>query len=139
MDRIGKLHTVDLDLVTICPTDPEFSIRRDNSVSGYVWNELPFSSQYRIQAQQGTSRTIILFEAAPGNYDTSVDPGTWFSAPTADEILLNYLEEVDGKRHFGTLANYVFLDGHTDNIDISQIDGWIHKRLNFGIPGNGRL
>ncbi len=136
LDRIGNLQTVDLDLVTICPTDPEFGFRRDNSLFGYTWNQLPFRS--RILADQNTSRSIILFEAAPGNYESSVNPRNWFADPSPTQVLENFLAEVDGQRHFGTLANYVYLDGHTDTIDMSQIDSWINKRFNFGIPGNGR-
>ncbi len=138
LDRYGNLNTVDLDLVTICPDDPEFAYRQSNRIPGYTWNRLPFSSQYKILAQQNTSRTIVLFEAANGFYGDEVDPRQWFTTPNPMIVLDNVLGEIDAKRHFGTSANYVFLDGHTETIDISQIDGWIHQRKNFGMPGQGR-
>ena len=139
LDRYGNLNTVDLDLITICPDDPEFYQRQQNSIPGYTWNRLPFSSQYKIQAQQNTSRTIVLFESAEEFYDQEVDPRQWFSSTDPETVMQNILDDVAAKRHFGTIANYVFLDGHTETIDISEIDAWIHKRLNFGLPGNGRL
>ena len=138
LDRYGNLATVDLDLITICPDDPEFSFRQDNSISGYTWNRLPYSSQYRIQAQQNTSRTIVLFESARENHDAQVDPLQWFVSTDPNLVLDNFLGDVDARRHFGTLANYVFLDGHTETIDISRLDSWIHQRRNFGLPGKGR-
>jgi prepilin-type N-terminal cleavage/methylation domain-containing protein/prepilin-type processing-associated H-X9-DG protein len=138
LDRYGQLATVDLDLITICPDDPEFSFRRENGLAGYTWNLLPYSSQYLVQAQQNTSRTIVLFESAAGYYGEQVDPRTWFGVSDPAAVLQNILSEVDAGRHFGTLANYVFLDGHTETIDLSQVDSWVHQRRNFGLPGQGR-
>jgi len=138
LDRIGKLNTVDLDLVTICPTDPEFSFRRNNGHAGYTWNILPFTSRYRTLAQQSTSRSIILFESAEGYYARDVDPGTWFQTVDPPAILARLQSQIAGQRHLGTLANYVYLDGHTETLDFSQIDRWVHEKKNFAIPGKGR-
>ncbi len=139
LDRMGNLNTVDLSLVTICPDDPELSFRQDSNFSGYVWNRLPFSSSFKIQAEQSTSRSIVLFEAGMEFYEPDVDPRNWFSGSSAPSDIFQRVEQdIAIGRHFGTEANYVFLDGHTETIDTSRIDSWIHRRLNFGLPGNGR-
>jgi len=144
MDRIGKMKTPDLDAVSICPTDPEFSFRQDRGYTGYTWNIIPF--RYRNnEISQNSSATIVLFESAPGYYGKSVDPSWWFkrigSPPVVFDpkvVLERFNGQVEGQRHVGSLANYAYLDGHVETIDFSKIDRWIHKGRNFGLLGHGR-
>ncbi len=123
-----------LDQLYLCPSDRE----RDTGSISYVWSILPFETRFEIQTQQNTSRTIVLLEAADDYAGREVDPRTWFDGGGFSPPFAKISAQIAVDRHNGNLANYVYADGHTETIDVSQISAWANEGLNFGLPGNGR-
>lgn len=129
LQHIGKLGRRERELINMCPVDPDFQLRRSERRSSYARNNVAFATQYRTKVSFNTSRTIMLFEAA--NIPPHALPQYWYTQT-------NPYDEIDPDRHLGVMANYAYVDGHVDAIDTSQIDVWVHRKYNFGMPGNGR-
>ena len=89
------------------------------------------------------SKTILLFEAASGAHGDHVDSWDWFSEDAhadhehADHDLFDEIAaEIAVDRH-GNTANYLYADGHVENLESEQIHDWIHEgteAVNFARP-----
>ena len=92
-----------------------------------------------------THATIVTFEvinAEEGKVariDTTfdhVESDTWFSeANVRDGAVFNAVKaEVSVDRHQGTLANYLYADGHVKSISSEEIAAWCEEGFNFARP-----
>lgn len=145
LDRIGNLYstdgftsTRDRDMIEICPDDPQYSKRRDMRGASYALNVETMSKSNRFFVEQNTSRTIMFFEASDMNLDGKAFPDKWFTSSDTETNWVAILKDIAPDRHFGNQANYAYVDGHTETIDMSQISAWIGEGHNFGLPGKGR-
>lgn len=86
------------------------------------------------------SKTISRFEAADGYCRDRVDPSRWFSQAKTDSrsVWEKLTQEIDPERHFGTMANYRYRDGHVQSIPASAIKQWADSGLNFALANNGQ-
>jgi prepilin-type processing-associated H-X9-DG protein/prepilin-type N-terminal cleavage/methylation domain-containing protein len=85
-----------------------------------------------------THGTIVAMEAGvavEGNFD-HLHTWTWFSEayPTVPERWAAVQSELAVDRHGGTLANYLYADGHVSSIDAGQIETWVAEGTNFVRP-----
>jgi prepilin-type processing-associated H-X9-DG protein/prepilin-type N-terminal cleavage/methylation domain-containing protein len=85
-----------------------------------------------------THATIVGMEAGPKVEHTfdHLDTWTWFSEayPTVPERWAAVQSELAVDRHGGTLANYLYADGHVSSIDAGQIQTWVTEGTNFVRP-----
>lgn len=92
-----------------------------------------------------THATIVLFEVINvedgeiARIDTTfdhVESDKWFSEKNLrDGIVLDAVKrEVAVDRHQGTLANYLYADGHVRAIPSDEIAGWCEEGFNFARP-----
>jgi prepilin-type N-terminal cleavage/methylation domain-containing protein/prepilin-type processing-associated H-X9-DG protein len=91
-----------------------------------------------------THATIVAFEgvadAISQNFD-HVESNKWFSdanlqhnGPSEREVWNAVRKEVAVDRHQGTVANYLYADGHVAPIAADQIGQWCDEGINFAIP-----
>jgi prepilin-type processing-associated H-X9-DG protein len=90
-----------------------------------------------------THRTIVMFEAGDGVEATRdhVESPDWFdesnikrNTPPQHAVWDAVQKEVAVNRHHGTSANYLYADGHVDQIAAEQIAEWCDAGINFAIP-----
>jgi prepilin-type N-terminal cleavage/methylation domain-containing protein/prepilin-type processing-associated H-X9-DG protein len=100
---------------------------------------------------QQTHATITTFEAVADALSSGDEPDEvrtdhleapdWFSAenlehngPLERQVWNSVRREVAVDRHQGTLANYLYADGHVAAIAAEQIAQWCDEETNFAIP-----
>ena len=167
---IAKLgpYLEEVDVIRVCPTDPEADYRLENNLTSYVLNGFcarvdeedhadeeeheheeehahsalagAYSNLYRLHS---ASNTIMLFEAAAGAHGDHVDSWDWFSEEAhheheheEHELFDEIAAEIAVDRH-GNSANYLYADGHVENISSDQVHDWIHEgteAVNFSRP-----
>ncbi|MCA9238476.1 MAG: DUF1559 domain-containing protein, partial [Planctomycetales bacterium] len=90
-----------------------------------------------------THGTIVMFEAQDQAVATTfdhVESTDWFSEEhlkhnTASRAVFNAVKaEAAIDRHQGTVANYLYADGHVRAIDASQIAQWCDEGFDFAKP-----
>lgn len=90
-----------------------------------------------------THRTIVLFEAgfAVEASRDHVESPDWFdeynmkrNGPPTLAVWNTVKNEVAVDRHQGSVANYLYADGHVDAIAAEQIAEWCNAGTNFAIP-----
>ncbi len=150
-----------VDDIRICPDDPLREQRLDNHLTSYVMNgylaviidddiggmhvKNIHGAVTNINKVKATSKTIAMFEAqspATQNPDGSfewedhVDSFDWFALDhVADGIVFDKVKaEIAVNRHGGTLANYLYLDGHVESIASEQIEEWCRQPFDFARP-----
>jgi prepilin-type N-terminal cleavage/methylation domain-containing protein/prepilin-type processing-associated H-X9-DG protein len=156
-------YTENVDSIRLCPDDPLYDQRLADpgKEASYVINEYVSSekiagavlSLYKLKQ---TSKLIIAFECskllgtAAGANDHA-HCSTWYSANNVSHgiVWLSILGEIDPSRHGGTLdpttntnaggmANYLFADGHVENIVESTLYQWVLRdiaaKTNFARP-----
>ena len=92
----------------------------------------------KLQAVASTHATIVMFEAGPSvesAYD-HIHTWEWYTEqyPTAEDRLAKIRVDVVIDRHQGTVANYLYADGHVAAIAAAQIDEWVNENFNFARP-----
>jgi prepilin-type processing-associated H-X9-DG protein/prepilin-type N-terminal cleavage/methylation domain-containing protein len=85
-----------------------------------------------------THKTALMFEAGDSvemNFD-HVDSWTWFADPndTAEARWEKVQRDVAVDRHSGTLANYLYADGHVSPIASAEVSEWVVQNFNFARP-----
>jgi prepilin-type N-terminal cleavage/methylation domain-containing protein/prepilin-type processing-associated H-X9-DG protein len=85
-----------------------------------------------------THATMMLFEAGDtveAQFD-HVHSWEWFTEkyPTPEERWRQIQLEVAVDRHAGSVANYLYADGHVTPIDAEQISAWASEGVNFARP-----
>jgi prepilin-type processing-associated H-X9-DG protein len=90
-----------------------------------------------------THSTIMMFEGVAvrlGTYFDHVHSYAWFSEQNlannqSDQAVWNAVRsEVAVERHSGTVANYLYADGHVAAIAADQIAEWCQQGFNFARP-----
>ena len=94
-----------------------------------------------------THATIVLFEGVTdplqglNNTVDHVESPEWFSeenlqhnGPAERSVWKQVRQEVAVDRHSGTVANYLYADGHVAPIAADQIAEWCDAGVNFAIP-----
>jgi prepilin-type N-terminal cleavage/methylation domain-containing protein/prepilin-type processing-associated H-X9-DG protein len=90
-----------------------------------------------------THRTMVLFEANASALDSTIDhleSDKWFSEKNLERNAAERAvwEAVRGdvavERHHGTVANYLFADGHVQPIAAEQIAEWCDAGEDFAAP-----
>jgi prepilin-type processing-associated H-X9-DG protein/prepilin-type N-terminal cleavage/methylation domain-containing protein len=148
-----------VDEMRICPDDELRAERRQFDGTSYVLNEYLVREVYdqanelvsikRIDDLDATSQTIIVFEAADPPADEQfaapefdhAHPSAWFSAKSLRKgrSWAKLTSEIDPTRHEGTVAQYLFVDGHVRSIPVDQIRHWVERRHNFALPNQATL
>jgi prepilin-type processing-associated H-X9-DG protein len=92
---------------------------------------------------QATHQTILLLEvkqlAAAATFD-HVESDKWFSETNLKNNAQEHrvwkavTREVAVDRHQGTIANYLYADGHVDGVAADQIAQWCDEGFNFAVP-----
>ena len=80
-----------------------------------------------------------MFEAAVGFFSKHADARHWFSGQNVQHKLVwnRLCEEIAPERHFGSMANFLYLDGHVQSIPAETVRLWADTGLNFGLPNKG--
>ena len=86
-----------------------------------------------------TSTTIQLFENAggPTAAGSRSNPHDWFLPENVENgtTIKRVREFIAIGRHQGSVANYLFLDGHVAALPSKQIEVWAQEGHNFMLPG----
>ena len=86
-----------------------------------------------------TTTTIEYFEHAggPSGLDSLPNPTDWFKPPIVNtgKTIEHVRDFIAIDRHWGSTANYLFLDGHVAAIPATAIEGWAQEGHNFLLPG----
>lgn len=134
---VGKV-----DRIRLCPADPKREQRLAAQASSYTQNEYLFvdlvdpfggvlESYRKLDALPKPSQTMLTFEisdaAGVNTYNDHTHSRNWhlgWSSVTAD---------IQPDRH-GSSANYLFADGHVENIPAARLKQLIEATNNFAKP-----
>lgn len=127
LDRLEGLNTPEIDLISVCPIDPQADLRRENGYLGYVF---PLSNAPNpksndeflkfLKRATNKSKHLILLEAAEDFFDGEaifsdlyvVESRVYRPIPTKHR----FYETFALKRHLGGSSNVGFADGHVEQI-----------------------
>jgi len=140
-------YVEDVEEIRICADDPKAETRLANGAKGssYVINEyvaVPMpESVLNLHKMQETSKTIIVFEGADNRNvnQEHVHASTWYTPLKISKgIVWEFiLTEIQPDRH-GDTANYLYADGHVDNLTVETISQWVQQDIvsgtNFARP-----
>ena len=151
-------YTESVDEIRLCPEDLKRIERSSGRDTSYAFNGYLRKATraeellYEGTADEGvvndfvsefydltqTHATIMLFEA--GNTVEShfdhVDSWEWFTEkyPTARERWKQIQLEIAVDRHAGSIANYLYADGHVKPIAADEVNAWVEEGFNFARP-----
>jgi prepilin-type N-terminal cleavage/methylation domain-containing protein/prepilin-type processing-associated H-X9-DG protein len=158
LENVDQIRLCPEDIERI---DKTFETRTSYAFNGYLRKpepipaELPAPVQAAMQrAQEGlvddfdrlaqTHRTMVLFEGVTAKLSETIDhieSDKWFSEVnlSRNSASERYVWEAVRKdiaveRHHGTVANYLFADGHVEPISAEQIAQWCDEGVNFAMP-----
>jgi prepilin-type processing-associated H-X9-DG protein len=86
---------------------------------------------------------LVLFEGNAVVLNSTIDhveSDEWFSEDnlarnSSERAVWNAVQkDVPVDRHHGTVANYLFADGHVEAIPLEQISQWCDAGENFAVP-----
>jgi prepilin-type N-terminal cleavage/methylation domain-containing protein/prepilin-type processing-associated H-X9-DG protein len=146
-------HVENVDAIRICPLDPEGEVRLEHDGTSYVINgyiaieeEGSILNHNHLRA---TSRTITVMEGSDRRSPKSdtfehTHPFDWFSKRNVQRGLVwpQVLSEIQPHRHWSTgdeanpagTANYLYADGHVEQLTCESIRGMIDAGINFATP-----
>jgi len=151
-----------VDEVRLCPEDFLLSERKYMKSTSYVLNDYLVVQNVAGAVRnhnklRGTSKTIVLFEAADRRYMTDDDPrkydatkdefvyastkydhahaSQWFSDLNKSWGIVGdaVKNDIQPDRHFGA-AHQLYADGHVEVVPASQIEEWISANFDFAKP-----
>ena len=133
----------------MCPDDPQVDYRRENGESSYLLSgyisidpamfgtstaamvqNLRENAMQNLYDLPATSKAIILYEATEEWHHEHTHPFKWFSADSISTnasdgtVFKEMCTEVAVKRHSGSVANYLYADGHVEAIGADTIKQW---------------
>ena len=135
-----------VDEIRICPDDLLAAERYENHRTSYVLNayvarddvELSIHNMYDLPA---THKTIVAFEAGTDVHLDHAESHEWFSEenlsrnePPGRAVWNRVRTEIAVDRHQGTVANYLYADGHVSAVAAEQIERWCDEGVNFALP-----
>jgi len=136
-------HMENVDKIRICPDDEQRDERLQNLATSYVIsNYLNSSSAVAVRSLyklQATSKTMIIFEGAnklaPDPANDHAHATKWFTTWSQDPALV--VAAIEGEvqldRHLQS-ANYLYADGHVENIGADRIYEWVRIGFDFAKP-----
>lgn len=117
---------------------PWLSICPESSLElGYFDNEALLDDP---TIHMSTHTTIEYFEHNGGELGIpNANPNNWFTASkiSSGQVVTEMDRYIARNRHFGTLANYLYLDGHIGTIEGKAVGDWSRNGYNFALNGNG--
>jgi prepilin-type N-terminal cleavage/methylation domain-containing protein/prepilin-type processing-associated H-X9-DG protein len=157
-------YTESVDAIRHCPEDVSRQEKLTDRITSYAMNgylrepdigpagpEVGFAPKF--QALRQTHQTIVVFEAGKRKISEKevdqleltfdhVESQDWFSIDNLKEqrqkgtpaVWNQVKSEVAADRHQGTVANYLYADGHVDAIAAEQVAEWCDAEFNFAIP-----
>jgi len=133
----------DMDVIRICPDDPQGSGRLTLKQTSYVLNAYVTSETSKgitnMNKLKSTSQVMVFFELAdhrpPGAFEDHVHSFNWFKQTFINNktVYNQIVNEITTKRH-GGVAHYAFADGHVEAISDEQIHAWALKPYKFVLP-----
>ena len=135
-----------VDQIRICPDDRNGPARLQADLTSYVLNSYVCNDEDKgavtnLNKMSATSKTIVAFETsdAIGTSHADHTHGTnWFkytlTRPNRVKLIWDRIkEDVQTDRH-GDHANYLYADGHVQQLSEPDIDVWVQANFNFAIP-----
>lgn len=141
-----------IDEVRICPADPNGDRRLEEGGSSYIFNSfltvektdpfgqvLPgsYTKTHQISFPAETPLAFVInFEKGPGRTNDHTHSDTWLSwARVLDDIQVDAFRVGSSatNRTKGS-SNYLFADGHVENLKAATIHAWIISGYNFADP-----
>lgn len=150
-EKRAWIHTVapfmeSVDQIRICPDDPNGPARFRADLTSYILNSYVCVAEdegavTNLNKMQALSKTIVAFEASDdiGTSHADHTHGTnWFkyalTRPNRVKLIWDRIkEDVQPNRH-GNHANYLYADGHTQQLTEADVDVWVQANFNFAIP-----
>jgi prepilin-type processing-associated H-X9-DG protein/prepilin-type N-terminal cleavage/methylation domain-containing protein len=138
-----------VDEIRICPDDLLAEERYDNQRTSYVLNayvaradEEVVGGIHNMYDLPATHKTIVAFEAGPDVHLDHAESHKWFDQdhldrndpPLARAVWNRVKTEIAVDRHQGTVANYLYADGHVSAVAAEQIEQWCDDGVNFALP-----
>jgi prepilin-type processing-associated H-X9-DG protein/prepilin-type N-terminal cleavage/methylation domain-containing protein len=133
----------DVDAIRLCADDPKREARLLNGAKGtsFVINEfvsvpLP-ESVLNLHKMMQTSKVIMVFEGADRRNvnEEHVHCSSWYLplrvSKGFDTVWDYILFEIQPDRHDDT-ANYLYADGHADNIPVQTLTAWVRQDMDAG-------
>ena len=131
-----------VDRIRLCPADPKAQQRLTNHASSYTLNEYtsvdlvdpfgaPLESFRKVDALPRPSETITTFEisdaAGVNTFNDHTHGRNWHLGWSS------VIADIQPNRH-GSSANYLFADGHVENIPAARLQKLIEGTNNFAVP-----
>ncbi|MCA9241561.1 MAG: type II secretion system protein [Planctomycetales bacterium] len=154
-----KPYSEDSNSIRLCPDDLRTQELLDQEhVSSYAFNAYlvvkthPFPTHdlsiRNLYDLPETHNTMMLFEAPPAEHHEHaaeeeeehdffdhVDSHEWFIEDDSGVKPIERIRhDIAIERHHGTMANYLFADGHVHAIPAEQIAEWAEEGFNFAQP-----
>jgi prepilin-type processing-associated H-X9-DG protein len=135
-----------VDEIRVCPEDELAEQRYENRRTSYLLNayvaredlEQGIHNLYDLPA---THKTIVAFEAGTDVHLDHAESHEWFSPanlerndPPGRAVWHRVQSELAVDRHQGTVANYLYADGHVAALAAEQIEAWCDEAVNFALP-----
>jgi prepilin-type N-terminal cleavage/methylation domain-containing protein/prepilin-type processing-associated H-X9-DG protein len=135
-----------VDEIRICPEDELAEERHENRKTSYVLNAYiaredlddGIHNMYDLPA---THKTIVAFEAGTDVHLDHAESHEWFTEdnlarnePPGRAVWNRVRTEIAVDRHQGTVANYLYADGHVSAVAAEQIEAWCDEGFNFAVP-----
>jgi prepilin-type processing-associated H-X9-DG protein/prepilin-type N-terminal cleavage/methylation domain-containing protein len=135
-----------VDEIRFCPDDELAEDRNAGRRTSYALNAYiarddfdgAIHNMYDLSA---THKTLVAFEAGTDVHLDHVESNKWFdedhlgrNEPPARAVWNRVKTEIAVDRHQGTVANYLYADGHVAAIAGEQIELWCDEGMNFAQP-----
>ena len=136
----------DVDVIRICPDDPNGADRLNNKLTSFVLNSYvcvrgEVGAITNMNKMTERSKTYVAFETSDllGTSHADHTHGSeWFKDPMtrANRVARTWgriRNDIQTNRH-GSGSHNLFADGHVELIEESQIEPWVQSNFNFPRP-----
>ena len=135
-----------VDQIRICPDDPNGRVRLRDDLTSYILNSYvclrnDVGAVTNLHKMKETSKTLVAFETSDtigASHADHTHGANWFKYPLTRPNRVKLIwdrikEDVQTDRH-GSHANYLYADGHVQQLSESDVDVWVQDNFNFAIP-----
>lgn len=141
----------EMDVVRICPLDPQGDQRLANKqtsyvISGYITSASRPESVLEMRKLKSLTRTITVFEGSNQRSVSNLEsehthPWNWFSAAniSAGTVWTEARKEIEPTQHMGNSANYLYADAHVEAIAAMDLQRRAEAGDNFALPNKGGM
>jgi len=135
-----------VDKIRICPEDllaeERFESRRTSYVlNAYIARDDVEDGTRNMFDLPATHKTIVAFEAGSDVHLDHAESHEWFTPenlsrndPPGRAVWNRVQTEIAVDRHQGTVANYLYADGHVAAVAAEEIGQWCDEGVNFALP-----